>query len=53
MTIDVKTLKEWLNMCNDTDEIIIEYECNDDWYNYYGAIQDIDYEDKTLIFRIY
>ncbi len=52
MVVNVKELKKWLNMCNDNDIVIIDYTCHDDWYNYYGTIEEIDFDDGNLILRI-
>ena len=49
----VKDLKEWLNKCEDNAHVIIEYNCNDGWYNYYGSIDEIDFDDKDIVLRIY
>ncbi len=33
----VKELKEYLEIFDDNALVIIDYQCNDDWYNYYGS----------------
>ena len=50
--VTVKVLKEWLKECNDNDAVFIEYTCNDDWYNYYGTIEEIDFDDETIVLKI-
>ncbi len=45
-------LKKWLELCEDTDEVKIEYVCPDDYYNYYDSISEIDFEDKEIILKI-
>ena len=53
MPCTVKELKEWLNLCNDEDIVLISYTCGDDYYNYYGTIDIIDFnEDNQLILKI-
>ena len=52
MAINVKELKKWLDICNDDDNVIIEYNCNDDWYNYYGTIKEIDFDGEDIVLRV-
>ncbi len=53
MVVTVKELKKWLNKCDDNTKIIINYTCSDDWYNYYGTIEEIEFDDDTdLILKI-
>ena len=50
--IKVKELKEWLNICDDNDTVLIEYTCNDDYYNYYGTIEEIDFDGEDIVLKI-
>ena len=52
MYVTVKELKEWLNICNDNAHIIIDYTCNDDYYNYYGTVEEIDFDNNDLVLRV-
>lgn len=53
MPCTVKELKEWLNLCNDEDIVLISYTCGDDYYDYYGTVDIIDFnEDNQLILKI-
>ena len=48
----VKELKEWLTKCEDNDNIIIDYQCNDDWYNYYGSDITVDFDGDNIVLCI-
>lgn len=51
--LTVKDLKKWLEKCDDNAEVIIDYECSDCWYDYYGTINDVEIdEDKSIILKI-
>lgn len=53
MPCTVKELKKWLALCNDNDVVLISYTCNDDYYDYYGTINEIDFnEDNQLVLKI-
>lgn len=48
----VKDLKEWLNKCEDNADIIIDYICSDSWYDYYGTINEIDFDGEDIVLKI-
>lgn len=52
MIVTVKELKKWLNKCDENAIVIIDYTCNDDWYNYYGTIEEIEIDENDLILKI-
>lgn len=52
MFVTVKELKKWLNKCNENATVIIDYTCNDDWYNYYGTIEEIEIDENDLVLKI-
>ena len=48
----VKELKEWLNICDDNANVIIDYACNDDYYNYYGSDIEISFNGNNIELQI-
>ena len=52
MIINVKELKKWLEICDDDVNVIIEYNCSDDYYNYYGAIEEIGFNGENIVLKI-
>lgn len=48
----VHELKSWLEECDDDTDVIIDYACDDDWYNYYGSDISINFDGEDLILEI-
>jgi len=51
----VKQLYEWALKCGyENSPIIIDYVCNDDWYNYYDLLtkDNITIQDDKIVLQI-
>lgn len=48
----VYELKEWLKECDDNADVIVDYTCDDDWYNYYGSDVRINFDGEDIILEI-
>lgn len=48
----VYELRSWLENFDDDANVIIEYDCNDGWYSYYGSDITITLNGKDVILVI-
>ena len=45
-------LKSWLEDFDDNANVIVDYTCNDDWYNYYGSDITVTLDGKDIVLAI-
>lgn len=45
-------LKSWLENFDDNADVIVEYDCNDCYYNYYGSDITIALDGKNIVLVI-
>lgn len=48
----VYELRSWLENLDDDANVIIDYTCSDDWYNYYGSDITITLDEKDIVLTI-
>lgn len=48
----VGELKAWLEELDDNTDVIVDYACDDDWYNYYGSDITAKFDGEDLILEI-
>lgn len=48
----VYELKNWLEGFDDDANVIIDYICSDDWYNYYGSDITIALDGKNIVLAV-
>ena len=48
----VYELKSWLEGFDDNANVIIDYECSDDYYNYYGSDITIALDGNDIVLAV-
>lgn len=48
----VYELRSWLENFDDDADVIVDYVCSDDWYNYYGSDITITLDGKDIVLTI-